>query len=187
MRRVSGVSCTAASSGHMVAPSCHHSTALSQACFRIHKCHLHQQYFIKQILYLLLSPSPDGRRSHGAGPQLGASHRPASPPPAAVRGLGHRAWWDQARICRHMNTTSGMPHQYRLLCVKCGASHTVAGQTCIWASCGDIGCWHHNLLVTAGALLWLWVGCCEWDKYSDTDQRSAPTLHLVHTSFLLCS
>ena len=121
----------------------------------------------------------------GAGPQLGASHRPASPP--AVRGLGHRAWWDQARICRHMNTTSGMSHQYRLLCVKCGASHTVAGQTCIWASCGDIGCWHHNLLVTVGALLWLWAGCCEWDKYSDTDQRSAPTLHLVHTSFLLCS
>ena len=104
-----------------------------------------------------------------------------------VQPRHHRAWCDQAHICRHMNTASGMSHQYGLLCVKCGASHTVAGQTCIWASCGDIGCWHHNLLVTAGALLWLWVGCCEWDKYSDTDQRSAPTLHLVHTSFLLCS
>ena len=86
-------------------------------------------------------------------------------------------------ICRHMNTSSGVsPHQ-------CAGSHTVAGQTCIWASCADIGCWcwHHNLLVTVGALLWLWAGCCEWDKYSDTEQRSAPTLHLMHTSAVFWS
>ena len=80
-----------------------------------------------------------------------------------------------------MNTSSGVsPNQ-------CAGSHTVAGQTCIWESCADIGCWHHNLLVTVGALLWLWAGCCDWDKYSDTEQRSAPTLHLLHTSAVFWS
>ena len=131
---MSGVSCTAASSGHMVPPSCHHSTALSQACSRIHECYLHGQYFIKQILYLLLlSPSPDGLRSQGAA--LSWEHLTVQPRHQQLQCGDRVTELGAVTICRHMNTSSGVsPYQ-------CAGSHTVAGQTCIWESCADIGCW----------------------------------------------